>query len=459
MAILVLLSAVFALTSCTVAQAGDYPWVHYFDTPSCADHPSIHFAFPDGEGNVIVSTGDWVPDYWPNEKYYDYRPGALYRVNEGVKQTIDAPENTYVLDAAVDGQGRTWIISAEASSYHVYYRNGLCVEDKGYPLPQSFGYGRYRFPESPLAEAYGGLDKPALGTLRAGRFVRLPEVTEAIPGTPRGICVDAQGHVFLMTSEWDPWEFTAYFVSWWGAEGPESLRTLDLWQIIPNSWLRDYPQFAPDGVAYLLIVYNAGGPGAGYDYALLRLDPKTGEYCVYRNTDYAYLDSEVRCFYIDPMGIIWLGTEDGLVRFDGQTLSRWTTENSGLPYNAVRQIVYDEIDDVYYVISEKDIGWDTSMLFSMLSPVGDAIGAPFILPTVANRLFQFSKVFRDGRGVFWLCPYEASRAYSYDHERVMQWYAADWMELVSNVHYVGSTASGRTFCVAGGYGASCVMIW
>jgi signal transduction histidine kinase/ligand-binding sensor domain-containing protein/CheY-like chemotaxis protein len=59
----------------------------------------------------------------------------------------------------------------------------------------------------------------------------------------------------------------------------------------------------------------------------------------------------------DSQGFVWLGTQDGLVRYDGNELARYAysrTTRDGLPGNYVRQIVEDAHQDLWIAI--KDAG-------------------------------------------------------------------------------------------------------
>src|SRR5579863_9680457 len=59
----------------------------------------------------------------------------------------------------------------------------------------------------------------------------------------------------------------------------------------------------------------------------------------------------------DSQGFIWLGTEDGLVRYDGHELHRYSysrNNSSGLPGNFINQIIEDAHHDLW--IAVKDAG-------------------------------------------------------------------------------------------------------
>ena len=55
----------------------------------------------------------------------------------------------------------------------------------------------------------------------------------------------------------------------------------------------------------------------------------------------------------DSQGFIWLGTEDGLVRYDGHELYRYShsrTNNNSLPGNFINQVVEDSRHDLWVAV-------------------------------------------------------------------------------------------------------------
>ena len=79
---------------------------------------------------------------------------------------------------------------------------------------------------------------------------------------------------------------------------------------------------------------------------LQRFDPSTGHFTIYRNrpgTAGSLSNDQVNAICIDASGIIWVGTQSGLNRFDpvSQTFSVYY-ERDGLPNNRVTGILEDE---------------------------------------------------------------------------------------------------------------------
>ena len=79
---------------------------------------------------------------------------------------------------------------------------------------------------------------------------------------------------------------------------------------------------------------------------LQRLDPSTGQFTIYRNspgTVGSLSNDNVTAICIDASGIIWIGTQGGLNRFDpvAQTFTTYY-ERDGLPNNRIAGILEDE---------------------------------------------------------------------------------------------------------------------
>src|SRR6185503_20865180 len=64
----------------------------------------------------------------------------------------------------------------------------------------------------------------------------------------------------------------------------------------------------------------------------------------------------------DSQGFVWLGTEDGLVRFDGHELHRYArsrTEAGSLPGNFVWQVVEDADTNLWIALNDSGLAkWD-----------------------------------------------------------------------------------------------------
>ena len=450
MAILVLLSAVFALTSCTVAQAGDYPWVHYFKPP---DMRQVHCAFADAEGNVIAATGDWnysTYNWGTGDTTYWYLSDGIFQIREGDIEAVQCPASTFVLDCATDSAGRTWVLFAEGHDYrqHVWdpWRSAAL---RGPCAASDVGYRHFRWPTG----MWSYLTDYRLATIEEGGLREQRELLDRVPAEPVVMAADPQGRIYVMSCEDCDDRIADFFISWWSGHDSSCIRTICLWDLIPDSWAADYPKFGPDDLVYFLIRIAAGD--ANSRFAVLCLDPETEEYEIWRASDYAFLDSEVYCFYVDQFNVKWFGTDDGLVRFDGETWMRFASENSPLPYDRIKQIQYDEIDYVYYIVSAAE-DWrehpDDYVALSVFSPTGRAIYEPSYMPG--------GPLLRRGSGNIWyLMPgWDDDLVYVYDHVRLSEFSLRDWVDVPEYSAWdfaISPTTLGQTF-FANDY---CVMIW
>ena len=55
-----------------------------------------------------------------------------------------------------------------------------------------------------------------------------------------------------------------------------------------------------------------------------------------------FLNSHVNCVYQDSKGFIWLGSDNGLCRYDGNNIITFTTTNSDIPFNNIHRVVEDD---------------------------------------------------------------------------------------------------------------------
>ena len=128
-------------------------------------------------------------------------------------------------------------------------------------------------------------------------------------------------------------------------------------------------------------------------------------------------------------------------------------------YDLVRQIAYDEIDDVYYVVSQyyDSAAQDCYGAFVALSSDGRRVGQPLNLPDSTDLWIPEAQ--RSG-AVWYLMPYVTDDLiYSYDHIEIRRWHLRDWVTVGADTFdlSIGPTCDGRTFLAL--QLCSCVMIW
>ena len=96
-------------------------------------------------------------------------------------------------------------------------------------------------------------------------------------------------------------------------------------------------------------MWLACGAAAAADAPALVLEHLTPSEGMPQGTVYATLQ--------DSQGFVWLGTEDGLVRYDGHELVRYASSRSvgGLPGNFIRAIVEDAHHDLWIAIKDSGL--------------------------------------------------------------------------------------------------------
>ncbi|MFA5803444.1 MAG: FISUMP domain-containing protein [Melioribacteraceae bacterium] len=66
-----------------------------------------------------------------------------------------------------------------------------------------------------------------------------------------------------------------------------------------------------------------------------------GNWTVYNTTNSSLPHNSIKTIAVDNAGIKWIGTENGLAKYDGTNWTVYTTANSSLPYNYVSSIAID----------------------------------------------------------------------------------------------------------------------
>src|SRR4029450_12664068 len=88
-----------------------------------------------------------------------------------------------------------------------------------------------------------------------------------------------------------------------------------------------------------------------YEQGLQRLDVRTGKIVAYQNDPKAgnsLSSNRVNALYIDHFGTLWVGTQNGLNRFDRHT-GEFTVfnERDGLPNSSIVGILEDAADHLW----------------------------------------------------------------------------------------------------------------
>ncbi len=444
--IVVLLSAVFALTSCAIVQAADYPWVYYFERPESA---RVHTAFCDPDGGIIVATGDWHDmRSEPGYNVWEYFSTGVYRINSGDIEVLPFPANSYVFDGAVASDGNLWLLIGEGQDYWIrqYGKEAWVRSDGG------FRFNGF-WPANVVNRRLAMLENRML--------VEFPQLTDAVPGEPVYLGCDSHHRIFVLSVQREASDVPEWFVSQWDTPDPGDVRTINLSQMVPSMlYITAYPLFGQDGLIYFPFSHSLDDSQGAYKGGVFSLNLETAESEVYDESRSPFLESLIMHgwpdfpeFYIDPLNIKWFFTEDGLVRFDGQHWSRFSAADADLPHNLVVSMAYDEIDDSFYVVTcDRPGSADWGAAFSAFSAGGDRIG-----PSLHFRLAPYIR--RGAAGIWYLdvptVDFDGI-IYAYDHDRVTRYRLRDWVGpgLVQH-RSIGTTPSGRTFLVT----QTCVMIW
>ncbi len=80
---------------------------------------------------------------------------------------------------------------------------------------------------------------------------------------------------------------------------------------------------------------------------VVRLNTVNGEKNYYDKTNSLLPDTAITCLAIDSHGNKWIGTMQGLCRFDGDNWTVWNISNSGIPGNSIRDIAIDMYNSVW----------------------------------------------------------------------------------------------------------------
>ncbi|MFH0895891.1 MAG: two-component regulator propeller domain-containing protein [Bacteroidota bacterium] len=68
---------------------------------------------------------------------------------------------------------------------------------------------------------------------------------------------------------------------------------------------------------------------------------KTGTLVGFYNTSNGLISNNVQCIAVDNQGVKWIGTDNGISRFDDINWTSYSNDNSGLPENFIRTIAID----------------------------------------------------------------------------------------------------------------------
>lgn len=102
--------------------------------------------------------------------------------------------------------------------------------------------------------------------------------------------------------------------------------------------------------------FNAHWPGDVNRPKLIRYHIKTGETTIWDSSNSPIRDSTyIWDIAVDSENTVWIGSES-LLRFNGNTFTEYTTENSCLPVNMIREITEDSEGNIWFSSSRNREG-------------------------------------------------------------------------------------------------------
>ena len=169
--------------------------------------------------------------------------------------------------------------------------------------------------------------------------------------------------------------------------------TRELSQLGHEAWLTE--NGLPQNTVHSLAQTNDGYIWIGTEEGLARFDGVG--FAVFNKENTAQLKSNyIRTLLVDRRGALWIGTAEGLVRFFEGKFTAYTV-NDGLPSNTI-QAVYEDREDNLWVATATGLG-----LFK---------GGAVTTFTTRERLIggSIQALFEDTEGALWICtPYGLGR--------------------------------------------------
>lgn len=124
------------------------------------------------------------------------------------------------------------------------------------------------------------------------------------------------------------------------------------WGLVPSTPLANYGRQAwvmenglPQNTVQAVLQTKSGFVWLGTDVGLIRFDGNSFE-TFDRNSNPALPGNDVRCLMETKAGVLWIGTSEGLVRWQDGNIALLTTAN-GLPANGIRALVEDNNEEIW----------------------------------------------------------------------------------------------------------------
>src|SRR4028119_1951521 len=82
-------------------------------------------------------------------------------------------------------------------------------------------------------------------------------------------------------------------------------------------------------------------------FSISLLTLKAQEWAVYTTANSPLPDNQIQAIALQKSGVKWVGTKNGLARFDGHAWYIYSTANSGLPSPNITAIVAGKTNDIW----------------------------------------------------------------------------------------------------------------
>lgn len=293
---------------------------HRPDDPESLAQDSVHSIFQDREGIIWASLGGFGLTRFTTRRL----PFKRYRHEFGNPADQDEP---FVGAIFEDSHGIVWIgthdalhrIDRNTRQYREFYLTGrgrgtdaitICQDRSGYLWVGTYGHGLFQF--DPRTSRYRNFKHDPRNPLSLSNDI-VPRVFVDHTGTLWAATDDGLDRFNSATNS-----FTTY-------------------RVRQQSVHPHYLDIAEDHEGRLWLGTESSG--------LLRFDPRTGQFKVFQSDidrPGTLSDNRVNSVHFDHSGTMWVGTQEGLDRFDSTT-GRFHafSQRNGLPGNAVACILED----------------------------------------------------------------------------------------------------------------------
>ena len=352
--------------------------------PESLSGDQVHALFLDREGNMWAGTnGAGVNRFSPRPL-----PFKVYQQKLGDPDSLDMNYTTSIFE---DGRGELWIGSLRALG-RLDLKTGKMTFDRraGGPGELSSTWV-ISMAEDHSGRLWFGTVGAGLNRLNreTGKFTVFPHK----PGDPHSlshntvqkIFVDHTGAVWVGTEDGLD-EFD---------ESSQSFRTYKAGRALFDSRVHD---IAEDATGVLWIATQGTG--------LLRFVPATGQFKAYRHSQApGSLSSDVtETLCIDPVGIIWVGTDNGLNRFDpaSGTFSAYH-ERDGLAGDHISRILEDDSGNLWVSTNKGLSRFDVQNKTFKNYYVSDGIAG--------NEFYNYASAFKSTTGEMFFSSYAGVTAF------------------------------------------------